>query len=142
MKRVVLPTLLFCLLLLVLPGCKKQYVGDVVSPQCGYGFVAPVTESRASYKNMTIDYTVSLLEEDGKYRFEGAAEMHGKAQSGVRIKSIEFRILLIRDNTIVDNIRLNARGVDPDQPMDLFKEFECKEGFDRLTFDWVIWYYH
>ncbi|GEM_PF-1402531 len=142
MKHLAQAGLLLLMLVLWLPGCQKKYVGNIVSPEIGDDFIPPMTENRVSYENMIVDYSVTQLDEAGKYRFEGTAEMRGKAQSGVRIKSIEFRILPIKDDVIVDNIRLNVRGSDPDQPINLFKEFECKDGFDKLTFDWVVWYYH
>lgn len=135
----------FVLVLLILvsfSGCKKKYVGETVSPKVGFGFLEPVTESRVRYKNMVIEYKVNNLDEQGMYRFEGNAELAGRAESGSRIQSIEFRILLIKDNVIIDNIRTNATGFNPGEPMKLFKEFKAEGGFDRIAFDWVIWYFN
>lgn len=141
MKRFFILVVVLSFFLPSMAGCKKRHVGKTVPPDCGYAFEAPETVKTAQFKNMTIEYTVRQLEQAGKYVFDGQARMKGTPASGSRIKSIEFRILPIRDGVIVDNLLLNSHGFGPGRPISLSKEFVCEEGFDRLTFDWVIWYY-
>jgi len=90
---------------------------------------------------MVVDYTLEELEGTDKYRFEGTARMLDRGASATRIASTEFRLLLIKDNTIVDNVLLHSRGVEASKPMDLYKEFELPGGFDRFGIDWYVRYY-